>query len=119
MRKTKKQESSTKSEVQEQVYNIWGWNSIEDVAQEVWSGLHSDLLVGNFVFAFKNPTGDIKQFVITQRTSEDYMLGVISAGYTMYLPHTTRDYLRETFIQDLKKNKIESAVIDNLLKTLT
>lgn len=120
MGRTKKQQDPPAAIDGGPIYNIWGWTDIDAVAADVYSSIHSSLLEGLLVFAYQGTSEDLSRFVITQRQgSSDYMLGVITQGYTMYLPHVPREYLRTDFMTELKKKfKINELITSNLEKIL-
>lgn len=102
------------------VINIWGWDNIDAVAEDIYQGIHSQLLEGYLVFAYQGGSDDLRRFVITQKSGVDtYMLGVITSGYTMLLPSTPKEYLVTEFMEDLrKKYKIHPDILNNLEKIL-
>lgn len=117
-KKSKKIEETKKILEPKEIRNIYGWSCIEEVAQDIWSGIHSYLLNGNFVFAYRG-VGDIMQLVITKRLhDQSYMIGMITSGWTMLLPSVPKEYLLDTTVTDMKTKKVPGEVIQNFIEIL-
>lgn len=96
---------------------IFGWNSIDDLAREMYSSGFSGLLDGYLVFAYKNlgKSGTLRILVISKRLdSPGYIVGVkpFSGGWTGFLPNVPVEYLREVSYSDLLENKTEKSIIE-------
>lgn len=102
--------------------NLYGWNSIDEVAEELCRYHFDDLLCGMFVFAYKNlkSTGTIKFFVVS-KTPRGYRLCYlpISEGYTSYYPVVNSDFLLKIFIENLERNKTDKNIIEDFIDCIT
>lgn len=108
----------------------YGWRCINDVAAEVWGSIHSTLLKGDLVFAYKSPRENdkLKQIVIVRNfelanTSApgmmdpikhytSYGVGYITSGYTALLPNVPYTYIAEEIVEYLKDWKIDKTIIN-------
>lgn len=105
-----------------------GWNNVDECASAVWSSIHSSLLEGELVFAYKSTSGksELQQFVLVKnllgkeadgygdlRTCKKagYALGMITSGFSVLYPYIPEKYLLETGLDDLKKYKVPADVI--------
>lgn len=86
---------------------IYGWGSIEEVAQTLWSSVHSSLLSGDLVFAYR----DSSYQVVIVKGSTDYGVGIITPGYTALVPHCPKEYLVGEVLKDLTGMKPEKSVL--------
>lgn len=98
---------------------IWGWENAEEVANYLWSSIHSNLLNGDLVFAYKNIDGssELRQIVVVQNnnmSSNDFSVGMFTNGYSALIPHVTLNYLTTEVINDLKKYKVDKKIIDSI-----
>ena len=118
--------SSTEYEI-ETNRAIVGWNSIEEVANSVWNSIHSRLLEGDLVFAYK--TGDqsakLKQIVIVRnfeliqvagfaqagKNYTDFGVGYITSGYTALLPHVPLRYVKDELYSLMKDCKVPQDIL--------
>lgn len=100
-----------------QVYQINGWSCIEELADEVYSSIHSGLLQGNLVYALR--CQEIPRLVITQRIDTgDFMVGEIMPGWTAYYPRVPYQFLYSDILEDMKKLKLPKETIDNYILVL-
>ena len=107
---------------------VYGWNNIDECASAVWSSIHSSLLDGELIFAYKSTSGksELQQFVLVKNLvgkSSDvygniqnykktgYALGMITSGFSVLYPYLPEKYLLETGLDDLKKYKVPADVI--------
>jgi hypothetical protein len=105
-----------------------GWNNIDECASAVWSSIHSSLLEGELVFAYKSTSGksELQQLVLVKnllgkeadgygdlRTCKKagYALGMITSGFSVLYPYIPEKYLLETGLEDLKKYKVPADII--------
>ena len=105
-----------------------GWNNVDECASAVWSSIHSSLLEGELIFAYKSTSGksELQQFVLVKnllgkkadeygnlRTYEKtgYSLGMITSGFSVLYPYIPEKYLLDTGLEDLKKYKVPADVI--------
>lgn len=109
---------------------FYGWQCIDDVAKDVWGSIHSSLLNGDLVFAYKCPSKNatLKQIVIVRNFElvDSGMLGVpdpikhyisygvgyITSGYTALLPNVPYTYIAEEIVEYLKDWKIDKTIIN-------
>lgn len=102
---------------------IWGWEDSMAVASSIWGSIHSSLLSGDLVFAYRplgKEDGRLVQLVIVhnfhidqsgmvdQKVYDDYAVGFITTGYTALLPHVPLRYLKDEmtgYLEDWKINK--------------
>lgn len=89
---------------------VWGWENAMSVANDLWASIHSSLLAGDLVFAYKDTTGEsgLTQIVIVafNQPTEHFSVGMVTSGYTALLPHVPFDYLTNTVLGDLKSIKL-------------
>lgn len=105
-----------------------GWENVDECASAVWSSIHSSLLDGELIFAYKSTSGksELQQFVLvknligksadvygefTTYKKTGYALGMITSGFSVLYPYLPEKYLLETGLDDLKKYKVPSEVI--------
>lgn len=94
---------------------IWGWESAQDVANTVWNSIHSELLSGNLIFAYRNTaTGsELHQVVVVHNpTNNDYAVGVITNTFTYLLPRVPLEYIKVELVSDLEKYKVNKNVLE-------
>lgn len=95
---------------------IYGWNNIDDVARDVWSGIHRCLLEGDLVFAYKATEGELKQIVVVKNNGVGdevtYGVGYFTTGYSALFPKLPIDYLRTVLLEDLRKFKVNKKIIE-------
>lgn len=87
---------------------VIGWSDINELAENIWCSIHSVLLNGKLLFAYRNNNF---QIVLVKNNVNDFAIGMITQGYTMLLPHIPKSFLKESLV-DLKNNKIEKTIID-------
>lgn len=105
-------------EIQKKINICEGWNSVDEVAQEIWSSIHSSLLKGNFIFAYKGKT-ELNRLVITRRLDNGlYMVGEVFQGYTSLLPKVSKDFILSDIVGDMRKSKLDKHIIENLIETI-
>lgn len=114
---------------------IWGWQSIDECAASVWGSIHSSLLAGDLVFAYRTPNSSekLKQLVVVRNFDltptmsgnikhyTSYGVGYITSGYTALLPNVPFRYIKNELMDLLKDWKIDknvlatfTAIIENL-----
>lgn len=104
---------------------IFGWESAEKVAADVWGSIHCTLLTGALVFAYRatNSSSELVQVVVTKNipheiapgkwsSGEGYAVGMVTNGFSMLLPKVTIEYLESELLEDLKKYKVGKEIID-------
>ena len=108
---------------------FWGWQCVDDVAKEVWCSVHSSLLKGDLVFAYKSPRKQdtLKQIVIVrnfemveppalsmepQKMYTSYGVGYITSGYSALLPNVPYEYISGEIVDYLKDWKIDKTIIN-------
>lgn len=119
---------------------VFGWPSIEKAAEEIYSGIHRQLLEGSPVFLYRSMSdkSDLVQVVVVQNLKKyfregeiersyntlipnDYGVGLIYKGFTTYLPHVPMEYLELDLRGDLVKCKVEKDIVgvyNQILKRL-
>lgn len=108
-KKAKEQKNSYK--------NLWGYNNIQVLAEELYSSVHRDLLAGALVFGYRGD-GNLKRLVITQRQDnlDHYMVGAVYSSYSMFIPRVPVDYVLNDVILDMSSNKIDKEITNSLLQ---
>ena len=104
---------------------IFGWNSPEEVAAEIWKSSADNLLRGDLIFAVKN-SGDIEKLIITsnfttdkgKKVWTDFGVLTVTKGWTGLVPHVKVGYLEEVTLKDMKENKVDKEIIESLKTTL-
>ena len=100
---------------------VWGWENAMSVANDLWASIHSSLLSGDLVFAYKETKGnsEFSQIIIVQNknlnpmTGElDFGVGMVTTGYTSLLPHVPYAYLEDIILEDLKKYKVDKSILE-------
>lgn len=100
---------------------VWGWENAMSVANDLWASVHSSLLSGDLVFAYKETKGnsEFSQIIIVQNknlnpmTGElDFGVGMVTTGYTSLLPHVPYEYLEDIILEDLKKYKVDKSILE-------
>ena len=105
---------------------IYGWQCINQVANDIWGSIHSCLLKGDLVFAYKSPKeGDkLKQIVIVrnfdmietptgpQKSYRSYGVGYITPGYTALLPNVPYEYISGEIVDYLNEWKVDKTIIN-------
>jgi hypothetical protein len=105
---------------------IVGWDTIDDVARSVWSSVHSKLLEGDLVFAYKtgNRYDKLKQIIVVRnfewyqagnlqpiKVYKDFAVGYITSGYTALLPHVPFRYISGELKDALDEWKLPKSVL--------
>lgn len=109
---------------------FFGWQCINDVAKDVWGSIHSSLLNGDLVFAYKCPSKNatLKQIVIVRNFElvdsgmlgvpdpikhyTSYSVGYITSSYTALLPNVPYTYIAGEIVDYLKDWKIDKTIIN-------
>ena len=100
---------------------VWGWESVDKAAADVFASIHRTLLDGVPVFLYKNTTtkSDLIQVVAVKNLNEvtgeltgDYGVGMITAGFSVLYPHIPLEYLESDLLADLEKYKVDKKIID-------
>ena len=101
---------------------VFGWNSVDEAAKDIFASLHRNLLEGTPVFLYKSTSrkSDLVQIAIvanildydSMKYSGDYGIGIITAGYSAYYPKMPLEYLEKEILEDLEGWKVEKSVID-------
>lgn len=101
---------------------VFGWNSVDEAAKDIFSSLHRNLLEGTPVFLYKNTSrkSDLVQVAIVANISDynsmkysgDYGIGITTAGYSAYYPRVPLEYLEKEILGELEGWKVEKSVID-------
>lgn len=98
--------------------NIYGWESENEVAVEIYCSPFRDLLEGRLVFAYKNfsKTGTVKLMIVT-KVQGGYRIGFtpFEGSWNCYYPCASSGYLREVLLSDLQKNKTEKHIIEDFI----
>ena len=96
--------------------NCWGWQNIEEAANDVFCSIHSSLLKGNYVFGYKNTystdKSPLNQVVVVRFDKDIFGVGVVTSGYTMLLPQVPLIYLERELVEDMNKWKVEKKIIE-------
>lgn len=108
------------------------WTSVDEVARDVWSGIHSSLLQGQPLFAYKStkPGSELVQVVVVMNlktalngervvVDDDLAVGLITTGWTALLPHVPSSYLVNDLHADLVKYKVEKKIIETFEQIVT
>lgn len=94
---------------------VFGWQSIDEAARDVYNSLHSHLINGTPVFLYKatNLKSELIQVVVVKGMIDNgiYSVGIITNGWTAMYPKVSIEYLETTLLEDLKKWKVEGSVI--------
>jgi hypothetical protein len=106
---------------------VWGWDSVDKAAAEVFASVHRTLLEGVPVFLYKNTTtkSDLCQVVVvrnideqTGKLSDDYGMGMITAGFSVLYPHLPIEYLESDLLSDLEKYKVDKKIINTYVSII-
>ena len=104
-------------EKEKQPIQINGWYCIEELAEEIYSSIHSELLKGNLVYALR--CQEFPRLVITQRVDTgEFMVGEITPGWTAFYPRVPYQFLLSDVLEDMKKFKLTKETIENFLLIL-
>jgi len=100
---------------------MFGWESLDKAASDVYNSLHRTLLEGYPIFLYRNSSqkSDLIQVVVvrnydcqTNMLIDDYGVGVITAGFTMLYPHIQKEYLETDLLSEMEKYKVERKIIE-------
>ena len=106
---------------------VWGWDSVDKAAAEVFASIHRTLLEGVPVFLYKNTNtkSDLCQVVVvrnideqTGKLSDDYGMGMITAGFSVLYPHLPIEYLESDLLSDLEKYKVDKKIINTYVSII-
>ena len=105
---------------------IVGWGDANEVASSIWSSIHSSLLSGKLVFAYKPyKESELTQLVVVRNLKndtygrvmdKDYAVGMMTSGFSMLLPHVPFEYLDNDLVSDMKKYKVDKETIETFKK---
>ena len=104
--------NNSSTEIMDRGYYIYGWDDDMEVAKSVWGSIHSCLLDGDLVFAYRpkqKKNAKLLQLVIVRnfhledtlvvntpkKVYDDFAVGYITSGYTALLPHVPLRYLKD------------------------
>ena len=115
----------TLGDVERKEQLVIGWKSADEVASSIWGSIHSKLVEGMLVFAYRstNDKTDLVQLVVvrnlkkdafgnTTNIDDDYAIGMVTKGFTMLLPRVLLSYIENDVLSDMKKYKLDSNLID-------
>ena len=105
---------------------IVGWEDANEVASSIWSSIHSSLLSGKLVFAYKPyKESELTQLVVVRNLKndtygrvldKDYAVGMMTSGFSMLLPHVPLEYLENDLVNDMNKYKVDKETIETFKK---
>lgn len=105
---------------------VIGWSDANEVASSIWSSIHSSLLDGKLVFAYKPyKESELTQLVVVRNLKDDaygrvidkdYAVGMMTSGFSMLLPHVPFEYLDNDLVSDMKKYKVDKETIETFKK---
>lgn len=105
---------------------IVGWGDANEVASSIWSSIHSSLLSGKLVFAYKPyKESELTQLVVVRNLKndtygrvmdKDYAVGMMTSGFSMLLPHVPLEYLENDLVNDMNKYKVDKKTIETFKK---
>lgn len=105
---------------------IVGWGDANEVASSIWSSIHSSLLSGKLVFAYKPyKESELTQLVVVRNLKndtygrvldKDYAVGMMTSGFSMLLPHVPLEYLENDLVNDMNKYKVDKETIETFKK---
>lgn len=105
---------------------VIGWGDANEVASSIWSSIHSSLLDGKLVFAYKPyKESELTQLVVVRNLKDDvygrvidkdYAVGMMTSGFSMLLPHVPFEYLENDLVSDMKKYKVDKETIETFKK---
>lgn len=108
----KKSETKSPEEITPVHYNIYGYRDTTDVANDISGGIHSSLLSGYFVFAYRG-SGDLRRLVVTRIAQDTWMYGIVTSGWTCLMPKINREGLLEMCVSEMETRKISNNIIDD------
>lgn len=106
--------------------SIWGWQSIDDTARDIWGSIHSSLLAGDLVFAYKtgSQSDKLKQIVVVRNFTviyaagqerklySGYSVGYITSGYSALIPNVPLRYLTDVTLVNLRDWKVNKEIVN-------
>ena len=93
-------------------YNIYGYLDATEVANDISGSIHSLLLSGYFIFAYRG-SGDLRRLVVTRTAQDTWMYGIITPGWTCLVPKISREGLLEMCVSEMEIRKIPINIIDD------
>lgn len=98
------------------------WKNIEEVASDMWQSLHSVVLYGRPLFAYKSIDNNQFQLVIVcdcflnslgtvEVKKNSFTVSMIVPGFTELVPHVPLDYLEQIVKKDLIKYKLDKDIL--------
>ena len=93
-------------------YNIYGYLNTDEVASDISGSIHSSLLSGYFIFAYRG-SGDLRRIVVTRATKDIWMYGIVTSGWTCLVPKISREGLIEMCVSEMETRKIPINIIDD------
>ena len=93
-------------------YNIYGYQDATEVAAEISGRIHSSLLSGYFVFAYRS-SGDLRRVVVTRTSQDTWMYGIVTTGWTCLVPKISREGLLTMVGDEMETRKIPNNIIDD------
>lgn len=118
MAKSKKLKSTPKTVDEQSIpavtphYNIYGYQDATEVASEISGSIHSSLLSGYFVFAYRG-SGDLRRVVVTRVAQDTWMYGIVTPGWTVLVPKISREGLLTMVGDEMEARKIPNNIIDD------
>ena len=118
MAKSKKLKSTPKTVTEQSTpvvtphYNIYGYQDATEVASEISESIHSSLLSGDFVFAYRG-SGDLRRVVVTRVAQDTWMYGIVTSGWTTLVPKISREGLLAMVGDEMETRKIPNNIIDD------
>jgi len=114
MANSKKQKTQEAPPPEREHCNIWGYPDLSAVAADISGGIHSGLLAGYFVFAYRSGgSGNIKRLVVTRSGPDTWMYGIVTQGWTGYIPKIPKEGLYGLLLDDMKADKIKPEIIED------
>ena len=92
-------------------YNIYGYQDATEVASEISGSIHSSLLSGYFVFAYRG-SGDLRRVVVTRIAQDTWMYGIVTPGWTALVPKISREGLLTMVGDEMEARKIPNNIIN-------
>lgn len=96
------------------------WNNVDEVASEIWSGVHSSLLRGLPVFAYKSTKSgsELVQIVVVRNIEcgnpdkiiNSFGVGLVTTGYTSLYQEVPVTFLEKVVEDELREYKVEKDI---------
>jgi hypothetical protein len=98
---------------------LYGWGSVDEVAAEIKSSIHAQLLQGQFILAARGDW-ELQRLIVTRRIDnpELYMIGVICKGWTMLNPRLPKEAILDFVTNDAKEKKVPIGILNDFQKIL-